>query len=32
MCDVIKISLKWRDEKEVGKETPKNEMDLEVFL
>ena len=28
MCDVIKIRLKRKDEKEVGKEAPKKEIDF----
>ena len=32
MCDVIKIRLKRKDERRKGKETPKTEMVLYVFL
>ena len=31
-CDVIKLRLKKRMREKVGKETPKKEMDLDVFL
>ena len=32
MCDVIKIRIKGKMTGEVGKETHKNKMDIDVFL